>query len=134
METGTTQQDGARMTIPAIRIPTEGSGSVQRAVHRSAGSGSNGVQFDRMLNSIHQNHSGSAPRQATLTGALNRISDRSREINSLLDALVSGRTMNSGQLLAVQGIMMNFNRDLTAVSKIIDLCVNGIKTTLNTQV
>jgi methylthioribose-1-phosphate isomerase len=71
------------------------------------------------------------------TSALQMISNlesQNSEMNDTLKRLLSGQTVDQGELMAVQGKMLNFQRQVMATSKIIESLVNTIRTTLQTQV
>jgi len=66
--------------------------------------------------------------------ALCHLKSRSNDINKLLSQLKCGKSMSNADLLSLQGIMMNYERDLTAISKIVEHAVGAVKTTIQTQV
>lgn len=103
---------------------------LQKDVTRSSGKSS----FEKILKSRFRRRETSDPERSTVLESLNRLGERSREINNVLNRLLSGNSLNNSELLALQGVILNFNRDLTTASKLVEQIVGGIKTTLNMQV
>ena len=66
--------------------------------------------------------------------ALSHLTKRSNDINGILSQIQNGKQLSNSDILALQGMMMNFNRDLTTISKIVEHAVGAVKTVVQTQV
>jgi hypothetical protein len=71
---------------------------------------------------------------ATDLKVIRQLHTRNSELNRLLEQVVNGTRMETGEMLALQGLILNFTRDITAVSKVVESLMTGLKTILQTQV
>ncbi|MGB3975099.1 MAG: hypothetical protein WBM02_01755 [bacterium] len=65
---------------------------------------------------------------------IKKLQDRNNELNRLIQHVLDGNKVDSGEMLALQGKILNFSRDITAVSKVIESLVSSLKTLMQTQV
>jgi len=70
----------------------------------------------------------------SVTKMLHHLNMRNQEINGLLNRVLRNQKIPASDLLALQGMMLNFSREVTAVSKIVESLVSSIKSTIQTQV
>ncbi|MBN1297420.1 hypothetical protein JXA80_11615 [bacterium] len=92
------------------------------------------AEFGRIFQQTLQESTRGQTMTHTLISVLDRLNDKSIKVTELLQKVISGQEMKPCDLLAVQGVMLNFNRDLTLVSKLLEQIVNGIKNIIQTQV
>ncbi len=122
---------------------TQVSGNILSEVNRKPKS--NASSFKAVMKEC-QNHSlfpssisanTSVNLESAKQSAIKIVSDletQSRQMNKTLQKLLTGNDMNSSELLALQGKMLNFQQYVMAVSKTVESFVNCIRTTLQTQV
>ena len=134
LEPPSTEPDGADMktqglpphrVIPAMPSPP---------VDSPKGNSRQGLAFGRIMKVAALNHRLCQSPELSVGQALQHLNNNARSVNERLENLLSGDPLSNSRLLSLQGMMLNFNRELTAVSKIVEQFVNGIKTTLNTRV
>lgn len=69
-----------------------------------------------------------------LSGVISRVMDSGHEIQAVLNRIEKGAQLTQSDCLSIQARMLNFNQDLTVVSKVIEQTVGSVKTILQTQV
>lgn len=71
---------------------------------------------------------------ATGLEMIQQLNKRNSELHRLLEQVINGKQIETGDMLALQGLILNLTRDITAVSKVVESIMTGLKTILQTQV
>ena len=69
-----------------------------------------------------------------LRDTLKTVFKESEEVSRIFNELNQGKRLSNSELLEIQGRLLNFNLDLTTLSKVVEQTVNAVKTVIQTQV
>lgn len=65
---------------------------------------------------------------------IGHLQEKNIELNRLIQRALDGENLDTGEMLTLQGKILNFTRDITAVSKIVESMVSNVKTLMQTQI
>ncbi len=71
---------------------------------------------------------------STLKKSLMELNTRQYEIQKVADDILNGKKFSSREMIAIQAKLLQYNQEMQTVSKVVEQLVNGIKTTMQTQV